>query len=99
MIFVEQEGCRLGSSEIIPYDVRLISATNKNLANEVQRGSFREDLFFRLFSVEIEIPPLRERVEDILPMALSFLEEINTKFKKKVAGLSSVTGNPIQLTV
>ncbi len=84
----EQEGCRLGSSELISYDVRLISATNKNLADEVQKGSFREDLFFRLFSVEIEIPPLRERVEDILPMALSFLEDINAKFNKKVTGFS-----------
>jgi transcriptional regulator with PAS, ATPase and Fis domain len=84
----EQEGCRLGSSELIPYDVRLISATNRNLAEEVRKGNFREDLFFRLFSVEIEIPPLRERVEDILPMALSFLEEINVKFNKKVAGFS-----------
>lgn len=84
----EQEGCRLGSSEIIPYDVRLISATNKDLTEEVKKGRFREDLFFRLFSVEIEIPPLRERIEDILPMALSFLEEINTKFNKKVAGFS-----------
>ncbi|RUM45818.1 MAG: two-component system response regulator, partial [Desulfocapsa sp.] len=84
----EQEGSRLGSSELIPYDVRLISATNRNLAEEVKTGRFREDLFFRLFSVEIEIPPLRERVEDILPMALSFLEEINTRFNKKVAGFS-----------
>ena len=84
----EQEGSRLGSSELISYDVRLISATNKNLADEVRQGRFREDLFFRLFSVEIEIPPLRDRVEDILPMALSFLEEINTKFEKKVAGFS-----------
>lgn len=84
----EQEGSRLGSSVIIPYDVRLISATNRNLAKEVEEGSFREDLFFRLFSVEIEIPPLRERREDILPLALSFLERTNRKFKKNVAGFS-----------
>jgi len=84
----EQEGCRLGSSVIIPYDVRLISATNRNLAKEVENGKFREDLFFRLFSVEIEIPPLRERREDILPLALSFLESTNLKFKKNVAGFS-----------
>lgn len=84
----EQEGSRLGSSEIIPYDVRIISATNRDLTDEVRKGRFREDLFFRLFSVEVEIPPLRERVEDILPMALSFLEEINAKFDKKVAGFS-----------
>ncbi len=84
----EQEGSRLGSNVLIPYDVRLISATNRNLAEEVEKGSFRKDLFFRLFSVEIEIPPLRERREDILPLALSFLEDTNRRFKKKVAGFS-----------
>ena len=84
----EQEGCRLGSSKIIQYNTRLISATNRNLAGEVKKGNFREDLFFRLFSVEIEIPPLRKRKEDILPLAISFLEAINSKFKKTVAGFS-----------
>jgi transcriptional regulator with GAF, ATPase, and Fis domain len=84
----EQEGSRLGSSEIIKYDMRLISATNRNLAIEVEKGRFREDLFFRLFSVEIEIPPLRERREDIMPLALSFLENINRKFDKTVTGFS-----------
>lgn len=84
----EQEGSRLGSSTLISYDVRLISATNRNLAKQVEQGNFREDLFFRLFSVEIEIPPLRERKEDILPLALAFLEETNLKFKKHVAGFS-----------
>jgi transcriptional regulator with PAS, ATPase and Fis domain len=84
----EQEGCRLGSSKIIQYNTRLISATNRNLAGEVEKGNFREDLFFRLFSVEIEIPPLRKRKEDILPLAISFLEDINRKFKKTVAGFS-----------
>ena len=84
----EQEGSRLGSNVIIPYDVRLISATNRDLAGEVKNGTFREDLFFRLFSVEIEIPPLRERREDILPLALLFLSETNRKFKKQVPGFS-----------
>ncbi len=84
----EQEGCRLGSNVIIPYDVRLISATNRDLANEVKTGGFREDLFFRLFSVEIEIPPLRERKEDILPLALLFLEDTNRRFKKRIPGFS-----------
>ncbi len=84
----EQEGCRLGSNVIIPYDVRIISATNRDLAQEVKQGGFREDLFFRLFSVEIEIPPLRERREDILPLALLFLKDTNRRFKKKVTGFS-----------
>ncbi len=84
----EGEGNRLGSNKIIRYDVRLISATNKDLAAEVKKGSFREDLFFRLFSVEIFIPPLRQRHEDILPLALHFLLMTNTKFKKNVLGFS-----------
>ncbi len=84
----EQEGSRLGSSELIPYDVRIISATNRNLAKKVENGGFREDLFFRLFSVEIEIPPLRERKEDVLPLALSFLEDTNRRFKKNAVGFS-----------
>ncbi len=84
----EQEGCRLGSNDSIQYDIRLISATNRNLAAEVEKGHFREDLFFRLFSVEIEIPPLRERREDIMPLALSCLEDINRKFDKTVPGFT-----------
>jgi transcriptional regulator with GAF, ATPase, and Fis domain len=84
----EGEGSRLGSSKLIPYDLRLISATNKDLTVEVKKGHFREDLFFRLFSVEILIPPLRERQEDILPLALHFLEVTNKHFKKNVLGFS-----------
>jgi transcriptional regulator with PAS, ATPase and Fis domain len=70
------------------YNVRLISATNKDLAAEVKKEAFREDLFFRLFSVEIFIPPLRQRHEDILPLAQHFLEETNKRFKKNVLGFS-----------
>jgi len=85
----EGEGSRLGSSKTIKYNLRLISATNKDLAEEVKRGNFREDLYFRLFSVEIIVPPLRERKEDILPLALHFLEETNKLFSKKVPGYST----------
>jgi transcriptional regulator with PAS, ATPase and Fis domain len=84
----EGEGSRLGSNKILEYDVRLVSATNKDLAAEVKKGTFREDLFFRLFSVEIFIPPLRQRQEDILPLAQHFLEETNKRFKKNVLGFS-----------
>lgn len=88
-VLEENEGCRLGSSTVIPYDFRVISATNKNLAGEKEKGTFREDLFFRLFSVEIDIPPLRERPDDILPMANTFLAETNKRFKKSVPGFST----------
>jgi transcriptional regulator with GAF, ATPase, and Fis domain len=85
----EGEGYRLGSNKLITYDVRIISATNKDLKREVETGRFREDLFFRLFSVEIHIPPLRERQEDIAPLAFVFLEDVCKRFDKKVAGFSS----------
>ena len=84
----EGEGTRLGSSKVVKYKMRLISATNKDLTVEVEKGNFREDLFFRLFSVEILVPPLRERKEDILPLAIHFLEETNRLFNKKVPGFS-----------
>jgi len=84
----EGEGSRLGSNKVIKYDFRIISATNKDLREEQKSGRFREDLFFRLFSVEIRLPPLRERREDIVPLALVFLEDISQRFNKKIAGFS-----------
>jgi len=84
----EGEGSRLGSNKLIKYDFRIISATNKDLRKELEEGRFREDLFFRLFSVEIRLPPLHERKGDIVPLALAFLEEISRRFNKKVAGFS-----------
>lgn len=88
-VLQEGEGSRLGSNKLYRYDFRMISAANKDLLGEKERGNFREDLYFRLFSVEIDIPPLRERREDIVPLAMAFLAEINKRFKKKVAGFSS----------
>lgn len=85
----EQEGRRLGGNKTQKYDLRLVSATNKNLMAEVRKGSFREDLYFRLFSVEIVVPPLRERREDIFPLSLHFLEATNKRFSKNVAGFSN----------
>ncbi len=85
----EGEGYRLGSKRLIEYDLRIISATNKNLQQEVEAGRFREDLFFRLFSVAIQIPPLRERKGDIAPMAFAFLDDVCRRFDKKLAGFSS----------
>ncbi|MEW6379515.1 MAG: sigma 54-interacting transcriptional regulator [bacterium] len=84
----EGEGCRLGSNRLMRYNLRIISSTNKDLRQEVASGRFREDLFFRLFSVEIHIPPLRERREDIVTMALAFLDRVSQRFKKRVAGFS-----------
>jgi len=84
----EGEGYRVGSHKLIQFQFRVICATNKNLKKMVQAGEFREDLYFRLFSVEISLPSLRERKEDIIPMTMSFLEDICRKFKKKIDGIS-----------
>ncbi len=85
----EGEGYRLGSNRLVKYDLRIISATNKDLKREVECNRFREDLFFRLFSVEIYLPPLRERKDDIAPLAFGFLEDVCRRFEKNIAGFSS----------
>ena len=84
----EEEGSRLGSNVSYKYDLRLISATNRDLSEEMKHGRFREDLFFRLFSVEISLPPLRDRKEDILPLSLHFLKLTSENFGKDVPGFS-----------
>ena len=80
---------RVGGVQTIKVDVRIISATNKNLWQEVQKGNFREDLFYRLNVVNIEIPPLRERKEDILLMATAFMNRFAKENNKKIDGLDS----------
>ena len=84
----EKEGSRLGNNKLIQYDFRIICASNKNLKTQIRNGNFREDLFFRLFSVAIHLPPLRERKEDIIPLSMAFLEDVIRLFNKKVAGFS-----------
>jgi transcriptional regulator with PAS, ATPase and Fis domain len=84
----EGEGSRLGSSKPVRYDLRIISASNKDLRQEVENGRFREDLFYRLFSVEITIPPLRERKEDIVPLTLFFMNKVSSRFNKNVKGFA-----------
>ena len=85
-VLQEQEFERLGGTRTIKIDVRLIVATNKHLKKQIARGAFREDLFFRLNVIDIEIPPLRERKEDILPLANYFVQKYNQEFKKDVRG-------------
>ena len=88
-VIQEGEGSRLGSNKLVRYDLRIISASNKDLRHEVEKGRFREDLFYRIFSVELYIPPLRERREDIVPLTLFFMNRVSRRFKKKVKGFSS----------
>ena len=88
-VLQEQEFERLGSSgKSIKVDVRVVTATNKDLRIEVKEGRFRQDLFFRLNVVNLHVPVLRERREDILPLARFFLNRYAVDFKKKVAGFS-----------
>lgn len=69
---------RVGGTQEIPVDVRIIAATHRNLAQSVQSGAFREDLFYRLYVVPIDIPPLRERIEDIAMLADHFLQVLRS---------------------
>lgn len=79
---------RVGSNKPIRVDVRVIAATNKDLRHLVREGRFREDLFYRLSVVPIELPPLRERQEDIPLLAQHFLEKYRTKYGKSVTGFT-----------
>jgi DNA-binding NtrC family response regulator len=85
-VLQEKEFERLGSNRTVRVDVRLISATNKNLVEEIQQGRFREDLYYRLNVVTIPIPPLREREGDIPLLANFFLHRFSGDLKKKVVG-------------
>lgn len=79
-VIQEQEITRLGGTKPIPINVRIIAATNRDLKEMVQKGTFREDLFYRLNIIPIKIPPLKERKDDIIPLVYHFLKEINEKY-------------------
>jgi transcriptional regulator with PAS, ATPase and Fis domain len=79
----------VGSNKMIPVDVRIISATNKNLNEQVREGIFREDLYFRLNTISLDLPPLRQRLNDIESLAQKFLEELKIKYEKRNLNLSS----------
>ncbi len=80
----EQEFERVGGLSTIRVNVRLVAATNRNLATEIRAGRFREDLYYRLNVVPIELPALRERREDIAPLIAQFTERFNEKFGKSI---------------
>lgn len=76
---------RVGGLERIDVDFRLVAATNKDLTRSVREGTFREDLFYRLNVINIKIPPLRERRDDILPLIMGFLDQFNDRYKRNTA--------------
>lgn len=88
-VLQEKKFERVGGEETIECDVRLIAATNRNLEDEVKNGKFREDLFYRLNVVRIEVPPLRERKDDIPLLMHTFLREFNIENKKNIKGFDN----------
>jgi transcriptional regulator with PAS, ATPase and Fis domain len=87
-VLEEREFMRLGSTRVVKADIRVIAATNRDLHAAMQRGEFREDLYYRLGVFEIPLPPLRERLDDILELADSFLKEIGETVGRPPAGLA-----------
>ena len=83
-VLQEKQIYRIGSEKSISIDVRIIAATNKNLSEEVEKGNFREDLYYRLNVVNLEIPPLRDRKDDIPVLAEYFLMEFSKDYDKKI---------------
>src|SRR6185436_11364380 len=87
-VLQEREYQRLGGTRPLKADVRIVAATNRDLESAMAQGQFREDLYYRLRVFEIRLPALRERRQDIRPMAEAFLEEIGAIVGRKAAGIS-----------
>jgi two-component system response regulator GlrR len=88
-VLQEKQFYPLGGEKSMEVDVRILTATNKNLDDEVANGRFREDLFYRIYVIPIYLPPLRERKEDIPPLVDHFLNKFNKKMKKGIKGIST----------
>jgi two-component system response regulator AtoC len=98
MLRVLEEGTfmRLGGTSTIKINVRLIAATNDHLKNAVSQGRFREDLYYRVNVVQLYIPPLRERKEDIVPLALEILQHFNRELKRNFTGFTPAAGELLE---
>ena len=88
-VIQEREFERVGGEERIKVDVRIISASNRNLKDEIERGNFREDLYYRLNVVSIHVPPLRERPDDIPLMVHKFIEEFSKENNREIEGITN----------
>lgn len=87
-VLQEREIRRIGENKSRPVDFRILSATNRNLAEEVTAGRFRQDLYYRLRVIELKVPPIRERREDILPLARVFLAESAQRTKRNIVAFT-----------
>jgi transcriptional regulator with GAF, ATPase, and Fis domain len=87
-VLQEHEFQRLGGTKVLKTDARVVAATNRDLHKAIERGLFREDLFYRLNVFAIQLPPLRDRQDDVLPLAEAFVEEIGRSLGRPPAGLS-----------
>jgi transcriptional regulator with PAS, ATPase and Fis domain len=87
-VLQEREFQRLGGTRTIKANVRIIAATNRELRRAMERGDFREDLYYRLHVFEINLPPLRERLDDVLPLSEAFLADIGHSFGRPPAGMT-----------
>jgi two-component system, NtrC family, response regulator AtoC len=95
-VLEESTFMRLGGTRPIKINVRLIAATNADLKEAIGRGTFREDLYYRLNVVPLYIPPLRERKEDIVPLALDLLEHFNVELRKRFTGFTPAAAELLQ---
>lgn len=90
-VLQEMEFERVGDHKPVKVDVRIVAATNQNIENKIKAGTFREDLFYRLKVVEINLPPLRERWDDIPILVEHFIKKFNKKFNMNIKGISKDT--------
>jgi transcriptional regulator with PAS, ATPase and Fis domain len=95
-VLEEQSFRRLGGLKDINLDLRVVAATNKNLREAVKEGAFRQDLYFRLNVIQILIPPLRDRTDDIVPLTKFFIEHYNRKFKRNIEGITDAAAKLLQ---
>jgi PAS domain S-box-containing protein len=91
-VLEEQTFRRLGGVRDIQVDMRVLAATNCKLAEAIEQGRFRRDLYYRLNVIQVFLPPLRDRKEDVLPLAENFVRLYNGKFKRDILGISNLAG-------
>jgi DNA-binding NtrC family response regulator len=95
-VIQEREVRRVGENKSRPVDVRLVAATNRELSAEVAAGRFRQDLYYRLRVIELRVPPLRERREDVLPLARIFLQQFCEQMGRKLTGFTPAAADLLQ---